>query len=308
MSNNNKFAEAVGGSKNLGTLGMSKDTFGMISRVLILPATNTAVTRANALLKATWDALLLNPVSSRAYVTPQAEDVLPITQAQVDYTSKGKGTISRIKEYAPAFNVVLGEENEYFYRNMLGFDKQAVKVILFDANGNMAMTESGADLNGYDASIEVGSRQLTDGTKHREYMVKISLTSLTQYKNKSVILKPIDNTTLSWAGSDLQSLRDVDVEIVGTPTATSCVVKVIYTDSVAGNIAGLSQSTPKVDFVVNGLSAGVTASTPNSDGTYTLTGTFANTNTVGLNIPSALSVKAVNPIECINPATVSGIV
>ena len=307
MTNLNKFDGTVGGSKNLGTLDMKNDSFGMISRIEILPATSPMMTRENALLLATHNTMLLADLSDRAYITPICDDITSITQAPVDYTSKGKGTISRIKEYPQSYNVLFGEENEYFYRNMLNFDKTSAKIILFDANGNMMLTEDGEGVNGYDANFEVSTRALSDGTKHREYMLRVNMTSVTQYKNKTVVLRPIDNAVLPFSGDDLKSIRDASMELVGTPTATTVRVKVTYRDTVNGFINGLSQATPKVDFLNDGVSATITASVAEGNGEYTLTGTFANGDVISLNKPALLSIKAVNPVECIQGATIVGL-
>lgn len=303
MANLNKFDGTAGGSKNLGTLDMKNDSFGMISRIEILPATSPMMTRENALLLATHNTMLLADLSERAYVTPICDDITSITQAPVDYTSKGKGTISRIKEYPQSYNVLFGEENEYFYRNMLNFDKTSAKIILFDANGNMMLTEDGTGVNGYDANFEVSTRSLSDGTKHREYMLRVNMTSVTQYKNKTVVLRPIDNAVLPFSGDDLKSIRDSSTELVGTPTATTVRVKVTYRDTVNGYINGLSQATPKVDFLNNGVSATITASVAEGNGEYTLTGTFGTGDVISLNKPALLSIKAVNPVECIDTVT-----
>ena len=303
MENLNKFDGTVGGSKNLGTLDMKGDSFGMISRILIIPATATAMTRENALLLATYNTMLLADTSDRAYITPICDDITSITQAPVDYTSKGKGIISRIKEYPQSYNVLFGEENEYFYRNMLNFDKTSAKIILFDANGNIMLTENGTGVNGYDANFEVSTRSLSDGTKHREYMLRVNMTSVTQYKNKTVVLRPIDNAVLPFSGDDLKSIRDASMELVGTPTATTVRVKVTYRDTVNGFINGLSQATPKVDFLNDGVSATITASVAEGNGEYTLTGTFGTGDVLSLNKPALLSIKAVNPVECIDTVT-----
>lgn len=300
----NQFQNAAGGSKNLGNEKLIGDKQGQIVKVMILPDSFTPITKTNALLKATWTTLLQAAIGSRAYLTPLCDDTPDITPANVEFTPKTTGVPEKIKEFAPAFNLQFGKQNEAFYQNIVNFDGITAKVVLADANGNIYMFDNAGSLDGIKAKLEVSKRMLSDGTNYSNFMLKVTLLDANAWKLKKVVVQPQEQTT-AWSFYDLDGVYDVAIKQIaasGTSITVQVYINSINPDDQQGQINGLVIA----DFTKNGGSAG-SSSTPLGEGKYTIAGTFANDNVIDLVDTASTSIKAVIGIDCVEPLTISGI-
>jgi hypothetical protein len=149
-------------------------------------------------------------------------------------------------------------------------------------------------ISGFDISL-INPENLTfnDGSVATAKPVYISLADPSQMNLYAV---PTDAAFVT----TLKRLTEVEISIVGTPTATEIVAKVVsFVDNVP--ILGLVQA----DFsLVDGTGAAQTISgvTDNSDGTYTVAGTGLVSGELDLVSAATLSIQA---YESNGPATVT---
>lgn len=311
MADLNKFPSVEGTSSNTGSKKLKIDNQSIPTQLFILPSDFAPISRVNALLIATWNAMQWADTASRGYVTPYCNDAVELTPEAPTYTPKTTGVPERMSEFAPAWNMVMGKENEALYHNLLNFDGATVKVAIGDKNGNIKMCQVGDLLDGFEAKLEVSMRKLSTGDNHAEFMIKVTLADASKWKRNCVVLQTAELDT-PFSLRDFDGVYDCDVNLIGTPTASSITVQVNLSSweqaSAKGQINGLSQATPKVDFRYNALTAGITSATALGEGKYTLAGTFANAGIISLNKTSLLSNKAIIALDNINPLTIVGIV
>lgn len=313
MSTLNKFQSSVGGSMNIGSSKLKADKQTQYTKVLLLPSTFAPITRDAALTKATWTALLQADLGSRAYLTPRCDETADLTPANTEYTPKTTGVPEKLNEFGSAFNMIFGKQNEAFYRNFVNLDGVEGKIVLADKNGNVKMFEtSDGKLDGINARLEVTKRKLSDGTTYCQFMLKVTILDSNTEKLKAVILQPAELESGAFSFDDLESLYDVAVTLVGSPTASTLTVQVNITSyevgDQAGQINGLVQTGATLDFLNDGATTNITSATALGSGKYTLGGTFANGDVISLKKPSELTIKAVWGIECVEPLTIAGIV
>lgn len=173
------------------------------------------------------------------------------------------------------------------HKKFQSFRNANVRVFLVDEGGMIFGTNTGTALQGFSISMinPLKMNFMAAGADTPSLSsVAVDYNDESEWNKYGVAIAP------SWSTSDLEPLVDVSLEVVGTPSATSVVVRVYSTPGYANDgtvakraIAGIVQA----DFTVS-LGAGtVTSITDNEDGTYTIAGTSLATGTVDLVAPTA---------------------
>lgn len=163
-----------------------------------------------------------------------------------------------------------------------------LRVFTFDEEGNMFGTFNGDAIQGLSLSminpLKMNFVEAAAGAPALSH-IAVDYNNEKEWNVFGATLAP------SWDISDLEPLVDVTLEVVGTPTATSVVVRVYSSSGLSPDgtiskraIAGIVEA--DFDVSLTGASSGIT---DNADGTYTIAGAAFATGTVNLKAPTAMT-------------------
>lgn len=243
----------------------------------VLSTANAATT---ALLKVAFQAALKAGIANRIYFWPLLKNVESASEDAVYEDTPYSISAVRDGQYRWKMFFI---ESLCVYKKMFSHNATSGRVILFDSKGNLFMTEVTGGYSGFTmAMLNVEKLLLNDGSVSSKIPVYIALEDPTEVSLSGALI----------AGSSVRQLvrlKDVQLAIVGTPTATTIVVTVktscddlpvnglVVADFVLVTAAGASQT-------INSLAE--------VNGTYTLTGTGLVTGRLDLALPSVLSIDA----------------
>jgi len=169
------------------------------------------------------------------------------------------------------------------------------RVFLIDQNGALIGTElSNGDFAGFSiALLNTEKLKFTDGSVATESPIVVALSNNIELDKNGAMFDASDFI------SELYRIVDVELEIVGTPSATTIVVNVT---TVCDNtpVTGLGSG----DFLLvdddNGATHAQTAAESSTiPGQYTLTGVSFEDSTLTLDPPDVLSIKAYESIAAV---------
>lgn len=252
---------------------------------------------STAALKTALQTAVKNGIASRIYIWPPFSS-FEDTSEEAKYRDNALGqTPVRDGQYRYKFGV---SQSMCIHKSMFSHRaRNKGRVYLFDVDNQLFGTFDNAtdkNLLGFRmALLHTEKLKLSNGDDPTESMIYICLADNEEVDKAGEL---IDGTAVN----QVERLTDAKLEIVGTPSVTTIVVKV-YIDCDTTPISGLVVA----DFLLKN-NAGATMVIPsaaedaNNPGTYTLTDTDFVSGTLTLKAPSVLTLDA---YEAINIATVT---
>lgn len=279
--------------RNLG-VGKCNDLPRIIRSIITTPK-NWSVSLEDSLLQATWEAAMLADKSVRIYKWPEFMDVPEFAGSETVYQRNAVGVAPVVDgTYEWLFQI---SKSLCFHKAAFSHRSNDGRVILIDDQGNLYGTSFGAGFGGFSiAMLHTENLRFADGSVASSSPVRVALASANEINHDVYGMMRIQP---EWNITGLNVLTDVELTIVGTPTATTIVVDVNQTCD-GEKLLGLEDG----DFVLldaNGDAQTITGATENN-GRYTLTGVGLESGTLDLAAPATLSIKAYENVE---PVTVT---
>lgn len=247
-----------------------------------------------AKLKATWDAgiqagtiiPLPNLFSTESQDSGAAYDSSPLGDITVS-----NGTIS--------FMFMIAANTELYKKLSSYAGRSDLRLSIGTATAKVKMLKNSDDtLTGFGIGLlNVENPTLNDGSAAEKAPIKITLDDITEFRDNAVVFKPSFNI------NRLKALSDVEIEITGTPSATTITFKVNkFSDNddvkAANPVYGLVDSDLSLldaagtAQTIGGLSGG----TVSEAGVYTLTGTGLVTGTLNLKDPAIMTTTGYSSV------------
>lgn len=185
------------------------------------------------------------------------------------------------------------------HRALKSYSGKKMRIYEFtDKQEVLGTTPDGVKVRGQLVTIEVGKRVSAMPDKPAYTPVTLTYADYNEFEDSPVVLKP------SWSQIELNGIMDVNLKIVGTPTASS--IKFTVDAGCAGDVVTSLESANIT--VKTALGAPVTHSfvAPDANGVYEITSTaaFANGNVIDLN---GIVSKTEDSYESEAPLVVAGI-
>ena len=308
MSDINKFTSDTTQGANTGFKNQVSDNQSIIYQLAITSVNFAFDTVAEALTKANWLTGVKDVQSNRIYPTPYADDIADKTKDPTFFTSKIMGDIM-VTEGTIAFQLIMGQQNEKVYSKLRSFNNKPIRFFGIDKNKNIIGTSpDGEKIEGFEGTIYVTPRKISDGTKPSQFMIECTLKDLTEWTDRKAILQPYKEDA-SWSFNEIDGVYDVNLK-ASSVLATGCTVAVNIDSFKESDSNGQVVGLVKADFVLKsaiGAAKTITTLTDKGDGTYTLVATLATGDTLNLVACSAISITdyAVESTGAITMPTIS---
>jgi hypothetical protein len=296
--------QVTGSPSNLGKGGCSLENPFKPFKTLILTDESFSIdTLPNVATLATWEAGIKDGLVYP--ILGMFDYEMPNVEAEYYESPLKKRTLTRMGERRMKFHLNLPLD---VHQKLQTYSGRSVRVVLADEANNLFMTYSGGVYKGFSVDMITAEKQEwvdSGASKPATSMLSIDFKSYMDWDVNGVTLAPSE-----FQFTDLVPLTDVNIEVVGTPTATSIVTRVysngIPTGTGAENkvaILGLV----KADFILlkadgTTQTSAISTTVDNEDGTYTHTCVGAVAGTVKLVAPDVLSDGF---LQCGTPATVT---
>lgn len=270
---------------------------GQYKKLFLLTSDFSFTDQDAAKLKATWDTGIQegkiipfpNLFSTESQDSGAAYDSSPLGDITVS-----NGTISMM--------FMIAANNELYKKIESYSGRKDLTLAIGTASGKVKLLKNSDDtLAGFDIGLlNVENPTLNDGSVAEKAPVKITLDDISQFRQSAVVFKPDFNV------NRLNALSDVELEIVGTPNATTIEFKVnkfsdnddikaanpvyglVETDLTLLDATGTAQT-------ISGLSGG----TVGTGGVYTITGSGLVTGTLNLVDPSLMTTTGYSSIGAV---------
>ena len=221
-------------------------------------------------------------------------------KANYQSTAWGEAFVSKAKK---AFNIGIKSNFDMQKRiQSIRSEGEISIALVYDDGALVGYTPSGTTKFKPFAMSVINPESLTDNdgsSKRGMANIRFAFKDSAQFEEFSAVVYP-ETATSPWNAIELECLTDVDIEVVGTPNATTIVVDVTTADSRNAGSAN-SFADPVLGLVIGDfekltalLATEVIASAvPVSGvaGRYTLSGTGLTTGLVGLKSPSLMTTK-----------------
>lgn len=279
------------GLRSLGAGGHSaKNPFVDAKGIIATLPGYSHATVAAAATEANWQTGIK---AKNIYIFPELWGVEEISDDPVYATSdsgKQKKQRSKIRRYRFKFDNTME-----IHQNLRSFNNANLRLFSFDANNNLKAYKDGDTVKGFTISM-ITVEEMTDasqaGDAIAESRLVVELANVKEWDDYGVTFSP------SWEFFDLEALKEVYLEQVGTASATELTFRVYYADgyTAAGainkiGVAGLLKAdiTATTTAGADQTSAITGTVVDNGDGTYTATCTGLASGTFNLVAASALS-------------------
>ncbi len=249
-----------------------------------IPAATVA--SGSAAVQAYLQAALLDPIASRIFYWPQFASFENISEEPIYQDSPLRYRKVRDGNYRFRFGI---SENLCLHKSMFTHRRTNGRVFFTDQNGYLIGTElSNGDFAGFSiAMLNTEKMKFSDGSVATESPILVALSNNIELdKNGSMF-------DASAFINELYRIVDVELTIVGTPSATTIVVDVATVcdgTALSGLVVADFLLIDNDDSAVHAISSAVESSSV--PGRYTLTGVSFEDSTLNLDPPDVLSIQA----------------
>jgi len=253
-----------------------------------IPAATLA--SGDAAVQAYLEAALLDPIADRTYMWPPFKSFENISVAPVyEDTPLSFSDVMDIK-YRFRFGI---SENLCLHKAMYTHKRKNGRVFLRDAKGYLIGTLlSNGDFAGLKIQLlNPEGMTFNDGSVTTKSPILVALADSTELNANGYMYNAVGFI------NELESIVDVELTIIGTPTTSSIVVEVkTVCDSTA--VSGLVVGDFNLTDDDDGASHAITTSTPHPTiaGRYTLAGTAFEDSVLNLDAPDVLSIQSYESI------------
>ena len=274
----------------------------VVKKVILMPPGTQIATQSAAATLATWVALMKAPMATRVHPYPLAIECKVENGTTIMQKAALSGNMPVRED--PTTLVLTYNVDAILATLMKKNNNKMWDVVLVDAFGNiLGWTPDGTKFQGFTTtSVYFGQMGYSDGSKVRENLLTISLADPNEWNQNPALIQAdgIDWFPLSLEGTTAVKLTVSDIQSAGFTVSVNAVGKDL-TDPY-GAYTGLVLADFKPTKTGASVSwAGGASLADNGDGTYAIvTSTTNDIDSLGLAIPSAISVAAYN-IECPTP-------
>jgi hypothetical protein len=174
------------------------------------------------------------------------------------------------------------------HKKLQSFRNAALRAFIVDEDGNVFGTNDAGKIKGFSISmINPHKMQFVSASADAPALSRVEV-DYDNYREWDVYGESVP---MAWNVLGLEPLTDVNLEVVGSPSATSVVIRVYSSSGLAADgtaakvaVTGIIQA----DFNVS-LTGTASGMTDNGDGTYTFAGTAFATGTINLKAPTAMT-------------------
>jgi len=289
MSGINQFQNDAVASQNLGHNKLVLDSQTIISQIAITPSDFAFSTITDALDSDKWVELFKKPKASRGFLTPKCDDNADKSKEATFFDSKINGQL-KISNGLITIELIHGTENEKLYQKINSFDNKTVRVFLCDMNDNIIGTSpDNTKIRGFETTIFVTNRKLSDGTKPSQFSIILNLKNTTEWRDQKVVMQPM-KLAEPWQIDNYDGVYDTYLT-TSNVTAAGMNVKVTIDSYVDTDPSGQISSLTKDDFVLKdstGAAKTITSATYTDNG-YVIVATLATGDTINLKECASLS-------------------
>ena len=246
-----------------------------------------------AAVQTALEAALLDPIADRIYYWPPFKLVENISVATV-YEDTPLAYLEVLpNKYRFRFSI---SENLCLHKAMYTHKRKNGRVFLKDQNGYLIGTLlANGDFAGFKIQLlNPEGFAFNDGSVSTKSPVVVALANSIELNKNGYMFD-----ASSFIG-ELESIVDVELEIVGTPSATTIVVDVATVcdgTPVSGLVVGDFNLTDDDDGASHAISSAVESTT--TPGRYTLTGVAFEDSTLNLDAPDTLSIQSYESIGAV---------
>ena len=150
-------------------------------------------------------------------------------------------------------------------------------------------TPDNIKIRGFETTIFVTNRKLSDGTKPSQFSIILNLKNTTEWRNQKVVMQPM-KLAEPWQMDNYDGVYDTYLT-TSNITAAGMTVKVTIDSYVETDPSGQISSLTKDDFVLKdstGAAKSITSATYTDDG-YVIVATLATGDTINLKECASLS-------------------